>query len=105
VPHLFKECHRWRKEREALRKVELGQAVWDHRGIEHIFVDRRKTKFILKFLEETEIGNGTSQSEADKRAEEWNEVGGWSYGMNQKGKKKKKKRELKDGYGQGRLKQ
>jgi hypothetical protein len=79
VHHLFKEYHRWRKERESLRR-KLGPAVWDHRGIEHIFVDRRKTPFILKFLENTEIGNRTSQSEADKKAEEWNEVWGWSYG-------------------------
>jgi hypothetical protein len=71
--------HIWRKERESLRK-ELGQALWNHRGIEHIFVNRKKTKAILKFLEDTEIGNRTTQSEADKRAEEWNEVWGWSYG-------------------------
>jgi hypothetical protein len=60
VEHLIKECHKWRKEREKLKK-EINTAIWHHKGTEYIFADRKNTPAILKFLEMTEIGNKMSE--------------------------------------------
>jgi hypothetical protein len=50
MKHLIKDCHKWRKEREKLKK-EINTAIWNDKGTEHIFADRKNTPAILKFLE------------------------------------------------------
>jgi ribonuclease HI len=76
VKHLIKDCHKWRKEREKLKK-EINTAIWNHKGTEHIFADRKNTPAILKFLESTEIGNKTSEKEMAEKEESRDELWGW----------------------------
>jgi hypothetical protein len=76
VKHLIKDCHKWRKEREKLKK-EINTAIWNHKGTEHIFADRENTTAILKFLESTQISNRTSEKEMAENEESRDEVWGW----------------------------
>jgi hypothetical protein len=77
VKHLIRECHKWRKEREKLRK-EINTAIWHHKGTEHIFTDRKNTPAMLKFLESTDIGNKTSEQDmAEKEETRRDEIWGW----------------------------
>jgi hypothetical protein len=76
VKHLIKECHKWRKEREKLKK-EINTAIWHHKGTEYIFADRKNTPAILKFLEMTEIGNKTSEKEMAEKEESRDRLWGW----------------------------
>jgi hypothetical protein len=76
VKHLIKDCHKWRKEREKLKK-EIKTAIWNHKGTKHIFADRKNTPAILKFPEATEIGNKTSEKEKAEKEESRDEVWGW----------------------------
>jgi hypothetical protein len=76
VKHLIKDCHKWRKERDKLKK-EIITAIWNHKGTEHIFADRKNTPAILKFLESTAIGNKTSEKEMAEKEESRDEVRGW----------------------------
>jgi hypothetical protein len=74
--HLIKDCHKWRKEREKLKK-EINTAIWNHKGTEYIFADRKNTPVILRFLESTEIDNKASQKEMAEKEESRDEVWGW----------------------------
>jgi hypothetical protein len=64
------------EEREKLKK-EVNAAIWNYKGTEHIFADRKNTPAILKFLELTEIGNKTSEKEKAEKEESRDEVWGW----------------------------
>lgn len=69
VTHLFKECGKWRRQRAVLRG-KIPNDIWQHRGIEHLFVDRETTGHVLKFIESTEVGNRTTEKETTEREEE-----------------------------------
>jgi hypothetical protein len=75
MKHLIKDYHKWRKEREKLKK-EINTAIWNHKGTEHI-VDQKNALSILKFLELIEIGNKTSEKEMAEKEESRDEVWAW----------------------------
>jgi hypothetical protein len=76
MKRLIKDRHKWRKEREKLKK-EIYTAIWNHKGTEYIFADRKNTPAILRFLESTKIGNKASQKEMAEKEESRDEVWGW----------------------------
>lgn len=58
-------------------KKEIPEAIWQNRGIEHLFVNRKKTGHIIKFLESTEVGNRTPEKETGEREEAKDGDWGW----------------------------
>ncbi|KAI5789854.1 hypothetical protein FPQ18DRAFT_391121 [Pyronema domesticum] len=58
--------------------IRIGTNFWYLKGVEHLFVDRSKTKRVLKFLEDTEVGDRTSEKEMYEREEQRDEVRRWS---------------------------
>jgi hypothetical protein len=95
MKHLIKDCHKWRKETEKLKK-EINIAIWNHKGTEHIFTDRKNTTAILKFLESTEIGNRTSEKEWQKMRRAETKYGGGRRKMKTK-KERNQERNTKTG--------
>jgi hypothetical protein len=74
--HLFKECRKWRREREELKKkIKIG--LWNNNNMAYMFKDKGCTEYILKFIKETGVGNKTKEKEMQERDEERDEVNGW----------------------------
>jgi hypothetical protein len=72
VKYLIKECQQWREGRERLKKTVKRHLCQNH-DLKYLFADRDCTKPILKYLEETEVGNRTPEKEIENREEERDE--------------------------------
>ncbi|KAI5789374.1 hypothetical protein FPQ18DRAFT_391918 [Pyronema domesticum] len=76
VRHLFKECRRWRSEREGLKK-KIKPGLWSHNDMAHMFENKECTEFIMKFIKETEVGNKTKEKDQEEKDEERDGDNGW----------------------------
>jgi hypothetical protein len=73
---LFKECRKWRSEREGLKK-KIKPGLWSHNDMAHMFEDKEWTEIILKFIKETEVGNKTKEKDQEEKDEETDGINGW----------------------------
>jgi hypothetical protein len=76
VRHLFKECRKWRSEREEMKK-KIKPGLWSHNNRAHMFEDKECTELILKFIKEMEVGNKSKEKDQEKKDEETDGVNGW----------------------------
>src|SRR5438874_579077 len=75
VGHLLRDCRKWRKEQRILwKKVRHG---CQHRCIPLLFANRKATKAILDFLEQTEVGNRIPERTREEHEEGRDAAWGW----------------------------
>ena len=75
VGHLLRDCRKWRKEQRILWK-KVGRGC-QHTCIPLLFANRKATKAILDFLEQTEVGNRVPERTREEHEEGRDAAWGW----------------------------
>jgi ribonuclease HI len=77
--HLFFECRRWTEERAKMFEgMKGGRKRWATAQVSAVMAERKNTKAVLRFIEDTEVGRMLAQDRMEEIEEERRATWGWT---------------------------